>query len=337
MTNKQNRLTCRHGKKVRAFTLIELLLVIAIIGILISLLLPAVQSSRDAARRLSCSSNLRQIALGATQYESIYRRMPPSHVIIAGEGQPKYHVLALLLPYIEQVNLSDRFQTDCEWYRNGSYISSTGATKESENGRIASQRIPIFHCPSSLAPDMATLNTALYSGNFSTADYTVCAKVSGQAAKYLETQYNLTGESLKHGQLLRSIHGEPGAITDDTLTTAGVTDGLSQTIMFSECAGRPDYFSNDGREYTPPTSVYADPYAVSGTGWANNEAPFDIHYECSGRFVNCNNENEIYSFHCSGAMFAFGDASVKFLDENINPAVLAALLSADGGETVDTP
>lgn len=336
----QSCLSRNRSQRPYGFTLIELLLVIAIIGILISLTIPAVQSARDAARRLSCSNNLRQLALGALQYEATYRKLPPSFIDLQNAGQAKHNVLAVLLPYIEQLNLAERYQFDCEWYRFGPYTSASGNISESENCAIAGEHIPIFLCPASPSTGKATINTALYSGTFGTADYSVCNKVlpKSQAGIYIEDRYTLNDDSLDHGSMLRPIRRDKeDQIKDSTLTMAGVTDGLSNTIMLTEDAGRPDYFERDGRARGINTSVYADPYVLEGTAWADHEAEFSIHDECSGRLMNCNNSNEIYSFHYCGSMFAFGDGSAKFLHENLDPLVLLSLLSADGGETVETP
>src|SRR5262247_3134396 len=89
---------------IRAFTLVELLVVIAIIGVLVALLLPAVQAAREAARRMRCSNNLKQLSLGLLNYEDVYKTLPP-----AGINTNQMSWVVMLLPYIEQKNLFDQF------------------------------------------------------------------------------------------------------------------------------------------------------------------------------------------------------------------------------------
>src|SRR5438874_4555111 len=88
----------------RGFTLVELLVVIAIIGLLVALLLPAVQAAREAARRTQCSNNLKQIGLAALQFEEVYKRLPPG-AVWSSSGTAKGSMYVYLLPYLEQSNL----------------------------------------------------------------------------------------------------------------------------------------------------------------------------------------------------------------------------------------
>src|SRR6056297_4264695 len=99
---RQGRTNGRH-----AFTLVELLVVIAIIGVLVGLLLPAVQAAREAARRMSCSNNLKQIGLAVHNYESSLRSMPAAWSHPGSSGGNGWSSLARLLPYLEQANLAD--------------------------------------------------------------------------------------------------------------------------------------------------------------------------------------------------------------------------------------
>jgi prepilin-type N-terminal cleavage/methylation domain-containing protein len=133
----------------RAFTLVELLVVIAIIGILVGLLLPAVQAARDAARRMQCSNNLKQLGLAVHNFESARRQLPtslrpPSNVASSGE-QSRVAVLTDLLPYLEQTAIFDRYNKAINW-------------NQGVNIPLSQTRIPAFICPSN--PDGGVLDTA---------------------------------------------------------------------------------------------------------------------------------------------------------------------------------
>ncbi len=102
-----------------AFTLVELLVVIAIIGVMVGLLLPAVQAAREAARRMSCGNNLKQIGLATHNYESAYRQMPPSRIEIGTAGAPNAHHAGwqlMVLPFLEQTALFEQYNKNRSWY-----------------------------------------------------------------------------------------------------------------------------------------------------------------------------------------------------------------------------
>lgn len=151
------------------FTLVELLVVIAIIGILISLLLPAVQSAREAARRAQCSNHLKQLALAALNYEDTKKRFPPARLgnfrappavpgpgidFIGnlpigdrgniGAGTQELGVLPLILPFMEQEGLAELIETETEVRRAGPYWASLGGS----TARAREAKISTFNCPS---------------------------------------------------------------------------------------------------------------------------------------------------------------------------------------------
>ena len=156
-----------HRRTVRGFTLVELLVVIAIIGVLVGLLLPAVQAAREAARRMSCSSNIRQLAMGAINFESARKQLPanfgqvlinPVRDILTVQQVPSPSVpppatqiswMTSVLPYVEQENLYKSVLLTCEVANDprntaGNLLTPTPNT----NPWVAQQRIPLFRCPS---------------------------------------------------------------------------------------------------------------------------------------------------------------------------------------------
>ena len=127
-------------RSVSGFTLVELLVVIAIIGILIGMLLPAVQSVREAARRISCGNNLKQMALGTLNYESAFQRFPASWA--PTNSNDGWSVQAQILPYCEQANLESNIDFD-KSYNDQDPINLGGQLV-----RLASARVPMLLCPS---------------------------------------------------------------------------------------------------------------------------------------------------------------------------------------------
>jgi prepilin-type N-terminal cleavage/methylation domain-containing protein/prepilin-type processing-associated H-X9-DG protein len=327
------------------FTLVELLVVIAIIGILVGLLLPAVQAVREAARRMQCSNNLKQIGLALHNYESAHRAWPaqstaptPGRDFRARRGS----WFTAILPFIEQVGLSQTFDPNLHWHDAG-------------NAATVKAEVPAFRCPS--APDRrgfewtvlvdyanattptATLSTRTFFDG-SVTDYTNVGGISTQLNAVLPAPQQL-GDPLNCG-ILKST----------SVRLSEVTDGLSNTIFVIECAGRPVLYQNgrvipDGstpKTWSGTTSVNR-PFPTGGV-WASHNKGFIIDGaqpngntairpgSCS---MNCSNDNEVYSFHSGGSQALLADGSVQFLSSSLPIDQLVALVSRHGGEVVTLP
>jgi prepilin-type N-terminal cleavage/methylation domain-containing protein/prepilin-type processing-associated H-X9-DG protein len=281
------------------FTLIELLVVVAIIGVLIGLLLPAVQKVREAASRLKCQNNLKQIGLAFHGYHDANGRFPP------GWTSQHSHV-PFLLPYLEQGAVATAYRFDVTW--NGS-----------DNLPAIRHDLAILICPS--APESRV-------GKW-VNDYPVSDTIGGAAVNVL------VPPKLFGSRSTRSYRGfflapEGGNGTDsDRPCASDITDGLSNTFMVFEDVGRPDKWENGWMTNS------AGGYPAGNEQWADTANRITVQVICDGtRTINCNNGNEIYSFHINGANFLFGDGSVHFIRQDIAPLTFAALFTRGGGEVV---
>ena len=273
------------------FTLVEVLVVIAIIGVLIALLLPAVQAARESARRTQCSNHLKQIGLALLNYESAHRVFPP-----AFGRNPGHNLLAFLLPQVEQQPVYARYHFESDW--------QSAPNKEARETDIA-----VFVCPS--AP----------SGRRYVSDYAACTLIDA----------GLRQAMVDAGVITRRSNWA-GFFSDEawrSTPAAAVRDGLSNTLVLFEDAGRPESYRLG--QFEPGRSI-------SGARWADDEAPFWIHSVCNGwQIVNCSNNNEIYGFHPGGANFLYGDGGVRFHGETIDAKTFVALFTRAAGDVASAP
>jgi prepilin-type N-terminal cleavage/methylation domain-containing protein/prepilin-type processing-associated H-X9-DG protein len=287
------------------FTLIELLVVIAIIAVLIGLLLPAVQNVREAAARLKCQNNLKQVGLAFHNYHEANGHFPP------GWTSQHSHV-PFLLPYLEQGAIAAAYRFDLPW-------------DDPLNQPAVRHDIPILVCPS--APESRV-------GKWIN-DYPVSDWIGTPAVNVLVPVKVLAPRMFIRSRPTRSYRGfflppEGGnGIDSDQPRATDITDGLSNTFMVFEDAGRPDKWENGSM-----TNI-VDGYPAIKQQWADNNNRITIQVICDGdRTINCNNGNEIYAFHLNGANFLFGDGSVHFIRQDIAPLTFAALYTRGGGEVI---
>lgn len=300
----------------RGFTLVELLVVIAIIGILIAMLLPAVQSVREAARRSTCLNNLRQHGIAMHNYESAYMTFPESRPYDFVGTRMSWCVV--VLDFIEQGNLANIYDKNFAW--------STGT-----NVAAGQNVIPVFICPSS-PPGTARLpaagtGTALDGVVMGPSDYLVMHRVRHRF-------FNANGipnplGTADHEGILRA---------NEKTKMAEIYDGTSNTIMFMEDAGRPNWYvlgADMGTVLPRPEGFgWSDPDGGAGsmdgadlvTGAINGGSGM------GKGIITINNDSEPYSFHTGGMNVSRGDASAGFITRDINAAAFAALLTPRGGE-----
>ncbi|MEO2045374.1 MAG: DUF1559 domain-containing protein [Pirellulales bacterium] len=200
------------------FTLVELLVVIAIIGVLIAILLPAIQAAREAARRMSCANNMRQLALAMHNYESTQGRFPPS--IMLGKDQELWSAQARILQYLEQANLF----SSIDFKQSYGDILINGQ-------RLASLRVPTLLCPSEVRDEMRLKNGDPY-------HYPLNYSVNCGVWKVYDP---------------RDHSGGSGAFfPNDGLAARNMGDGLSNTLMLAEVKGWTPYYRDIGTATAVP-------------------------------------------------------------------------------------
>jgi len=312
------KINCARGTRLRkaAFTLVELLVVIAIIGVLVGLLLPAVQAAREAARRMSCSNNIRQLGLAAHNYESAFRSFPSGGQGTnfakspAGTTFGKHSFFTGALPYIEQANTYQRID------QRFAYNEIAG------NIEAAKQGISIFVCPSNGWRPAPTDSDAFGCTDYAPTYYVDLDPITGLQDKFLRAEGLLTDKFRRHGQ---------------------VTDGLSNTILVAEDAGR-DERMRPGHVYIDPVDSevrrfwrWSEPDCSIGVSKTinNNNSPSGGPDNCPWNLNNCGPFEEIFSFHPGGAHVVMGDNSVHFLSESTAAAPLRSMVTPNGGEVVN--
>jgi prepilin-type N-terminal cleavage/methylation domain-containing protein len=320
------------------FTLIELLVVIAIIAILIGLLLPAVQKVREAAARMSCSNNLKQLGLAANNYESSYGKIPPSLIVELGlpPGGPNQpgspfpgivHSWAVnFLPYIEQDNVFRQYDMKFPWFAPNNLVplrtpiktficpSTPGGLERRVNGTYSfGANFPF----SNLAVTDYATNSSINTGSITFFGY---PSTITQLGLFSAMRPQLRGSGI-------SLVGYP-PLEPNSMTA--ITDGTTNTILLCESAGRPTFYiggaANTSRQ-------------LNDGGWGHHENDYGLDGAVSRTntsspgncVINCHNDNETYAFHSGGANHVFTDGSVRFIRDSISPQTYAALITASGG------
>ncbi|MEN1678397.1 MAG: DUF1559 domain-containing protein [Planctomycetota bacterium] len=316
------------GNPIRGFTLVELLVVIAIIGILVGLLLPAVQSAREAARRSQCVNNLKQVSLGISLYEDVAKELPPARVgcddweapaDFAGGvcfNNPCWEKVAtsgfvLILPYLEQGPLYDQLNTfpgDAPFPVIAPACNGDGAsqwpTAEVRNAIL--QRPDVYVCASDDSNPLDEQQSRYATGSYAFVHGSLGPSEGGS---HVMKHFN-TG--VFNYALARSLRQ--------------VVDGLSSTMFVGETI---EGHTQPSRNRWTLAVRHQD--SMRSTENPVNTQPEDptfyeaYGYKTSGAFA---------SRHPGGANFAFGDGHVAFLDENIDLETYQALSTRDGGETL---
>jgi len=300
------------SKRQGGFTLVELLVVIAIIGVLVALMLPAIQHARESARRTHCGNNLKQIGLGMHGYLGAYKNFPPGYVSEVrpdlDDGGPGWAWGAMLMPFIEEASLHDQIN-----------YSLSLRDKATETVRLTS--VPLFICPTDsnfqAIIDIQSKSSSIVMCKMAAGNYIANSGTIRPTCKICRDQFD-------------GVFGRNRAIKPRELT-----DGLSKTLAIGE---RSTHWSNatiwgvvpNSRVWDnlQPGAYSAGPAFVLGTTFhegfnieASKEMTHEMHDSLAEGFG---------SEHVGGAFFLFCDGGVRFIWDFTDPAVMNAMSTRDG-------
>jgi prepilin-type N-terminal cleavage/methylation domain-containing protein/prepilin-type processing-associated H-X9-DG protein len=279
----------------RGFTLIELLVVIAIIGVLVALLLPAVQAAREAARRASCVNNLKQMGIALHNYHDANGVLPSGYTYVLGYGTGGFGWAAMILPQEEQAAIFNA-------------INFCLPAWSSQNVTACVQVLSVYQCPSD-----TTVRGFLQREGFNFAR-------SSYVANFGPNDLDLAPED------------RAGVFSRNSSTRfADISDGLSQTLAASErtnavfiiVVGSANHFD---LETVWPGAIKQNPVDDHG-----HTALFQSAYTISSPFFD---DRNVMSYHPGGTDYLFADGSVKFLKTSIAVGVYQGLGSRAGGEVI---
>lgn len=284
--------------KTRAFTLVELLVVIAVIAILVGLLLPAVQAAREAARRARCANNLRQIGIGLHNYHGVHQVFPPGYLgVLADYTGPHWTWSAFLLPQLEQQPLYQTLGVATKQFAGG--VSFAPPSTE------AQVRLDVFTCASDTGPELNHRK-----GFYAKSNY---RGVTGSQS-LLTTSYDV-------------LANQGGVFYLNSLVSVGaIVDGASNTAAIGECLLDPHPQGHVGALWAGMRGTYSGSIYISDSMWFINSDP--------AFRINGSADQAFSSRHPGGAQSTFADASVHFLKETIDGTTLERLAARNDGQPV---
>jgi len=303
------------GSRALGFTLVELLVVIAIIGVLVALLLPAVQAAREAARRSQCTNNLRQLGIALHNYHDVSLAFPINYMPRASST---YSWMQAVLPYIEQGSLYSQI-TPGALHNTAAHVT------------VATTVVKTYRCPSDGLTKNGMITTASDGGGTRAA--TNYKANSGANWMWTITNTNNVrwpndGNGLQHCDGLMCSNaqgGQPipvGDLMKNLTRMASITDGTSNTFAIGEAVG---VWSNWSWWFNENAAVATCALPLNYRKGIDKLETFASSWQRNYSF---------FSLHPSGANFAMCDASVKFIPDNIDTPTYRALATVEAGDSV---
>jgi prepilin-type N-terminal cleavage/methylation domain-containing protein len=325
----------------RGFTLVELLVVIAIIGILVALLLPAIQAAREAARRTQCTNNLHQVILATHNYMGAVKSVPPA-VDWAKTTTANWSVHARLLPFAEDTSLHGLID-----FR----FNYSDITNASQHAQVTQMKIPMYVCPSETQAEPRV----------------------GTSQTHFPVTYGINyGTWFLYDATTRKI-GDGAFVVNAKISDKAFTDGMSKTLAFAEVKAYQAKIANSGNPGTLGTPMPDSPTTVVGYGgtlgvtghteWVdgkvhetgitatfapNTNVPFtdasggyDVDFISKGESPTSTVPTYAAvtsrSYHPSVVQAALMDGSVRTITNSVDMSVWRAMGTRNGGETFEMP
>ena len=338
----------------KGFTLVELLVVIAIIGILVGLLLPAVQAAREAARRMQCSNNVKQLSLAAHTYHDAFSSFPLNYAQLTGSPTigPAFTLptqgrqtswMTGLLPFIEQTALFNMIDFSKGLSNDPRSNGPPAVPVGPSNPWVAMQKVSAFKCPSDQTDDLLNNRGDTPTGNLRTIAFAVTSYkgVTGanwqwgvsqsNTAPWTTTRFGTSGNGLDMGNGIY-IRGWDRPVKSNM---RDVTDGTSNTLMVGEAIAI----------YSDNTWWWLSSGVVATTSIPMNAKPACAGYIPATMSLNAglaackadwNNNLGFRSSHTGGCNFGLCDGSVRFISASLDRDAYRGMATISGGEVVNT-